>query len=427
VVHRHRNRLDHPEIAKLLQQRRWYKKLQVFSDPNEPDCVKRLNLTTYKSDWLKVHTLLEMGIEFFLNPDSRWTQDSPEAVEFWEKGKDARRSRYIGTTVGDSNPCEYIGRVLDKLDIKRKCDRVKNDAGEKIRVYRVDTDYLLTPMRSAVYECVKQRVESVVQTDSLVLNWDVIVENSRANETAQKVDVSTPETPIPQAIEVGHLPLNSLSNQGEGVPVSEGSYPVDEVAECLCYCQSPEDLMAIAVGYPIEVIESAIVLTDSQPRRLELARWYQQLAKNGETQGVIQELGEALQYCETPDLFATVIEGYPIKVVEDAIALQDTAPIRDRLRQWCERLSHDTQSSGEKLAHQKLDLASQTWEQRLRVYGRQLVEAVSFGLEAVRDFFSPLSDDERWSAVAALEEASPDAMARLMQLEPNWTDLCINW
>jgi hypothetical protein len=275
--------LEHPEIAKLLQQRRWYKKLQVFSDPNEPDCVKRLNLTTYKSDWLKIHTLLEMGIEFFLNPESRWTQDSPEAVEFWEKGKDARRSRYIGTTVGDSNPCEYIGRVLDKLDIKRKCDRLKNDAGEKIRVYRVDTDYLSSPMRSAVYECVKQRVESVVQNDSLVLNWDVIAENSWANQTAQKLDIPTPETPSTQAIEVGHLPPNFSINQGEGVPISEGSSPVEKVVATLPYCQSAEDLMAIAVGYPSEVMRDAITLQFDQPRRQELRGWFDRLAQSEST------------------------------------------------------------------------------------------------------------------------------------------------
>jgi hypothetical protein len=213
--------VQHPEIAKLLQQRRWYKKLLVFSDPNEPDCVKRLNLSTYKSDWLKVHTLLEMGIEYFLNSGSRWTQDSPEAVAFWEKGKDTQRARYIGTTVGDSNPCEYIGRILKQIDVKTKYQKVKNESGEKIRVYRVDTDYLASPMRSAVYECVQQRIESKVQSDSEVLNWDAIVENTWANETAQIQEVSTPETRTTQGLELGHLPQNSLSNQGEGVPGSQ--------------------------------------------------------------------------------------------------------------------------------------------------------------------------------------------------------------
>lgn len=298
--------LEHPEIAKLLQQRRWYKKLMVFSDPNEPDCVKRLNLTTYKSDWLKVHTLLEMGIEFFLNPESRWTQDSPEAVEFWEKGKDTRRARYIGTTVGDSNPCEYIGRILDKLDIKRKCDRVRNESGEKIRVYRVDTDYLLGPMRSAVYECVQQRIESTVQADTIVLNWDVIVENQWAS---QNPGVAKAESPSTQAIDLGHLPPNSLNNQGQAVPdLQEGE--VSELAIALPFCESIELFASVIEDYSLDQVQDAIVLQDSQPRRSQLAEWYQQLSQ--ESVGGGAELAQE----------------------EEAIALQDTQPRRQLLSEW---------------------------------------------------------------------------------------------
>jgi hypothetical protein len=270
--------IDNPDIAKLLQQRKWYTKLKVFSDPNQPDFAKYLNLSTYKSDWLKVHTLLEMGLGFFLNPDSRWTQDSPEAVEFWEKGKDARRAKYIGTAVGDANPCEYIGRILNKLDVKRKCDRVRNDAGEKIRVYRVDTDYLSSPMRAAVYECVKKRIESKVQSDSYALNWDAIIENNWANEADQKADIPTSETLTIPGLEVGHLPQNSLSNQGEGVPPAEGRRAIEEVMDALLSCHSFEDLKAIAAAYCNRVLADAIDMQDSQQRRRELRQWFEELS-----------------------------------------------------------------------------------------------------------------------------------------------------
>ena len=318
----------------------------VFSDPNEPDCVKRLNLSTYKSDWLKVHTLLEMGIEFFLNPESRWSVNTPEAVEFWEKGKDARRSRYIGTTVGDSNPSEYVGRVLDKLDIKRKCDRVRSDAGQKIRVYRVDTDYLLTPMRSAVYECVKQRVESVVQADSLVLNWDAIVENSCANETAQKLGIPMLETPDTQVIEVGHLPPNFSINQGEGVPLPEGSE--------------------------------------------------------------VEEVAEALPYCDTLETFAAVIEHYSDEVVEDAIALQDTQHSRSQLRQWLEGI----RGTYSEAVHEKKPL------------GVMLVDAFQQGLDVFRHQLGQLNVFDRWVGIEEFEQQSPAKMLELMGIAPEWEFWC---
>jgi len=262
--------LLHPEIAKLLQQRRWYKKLQVFSDPNEPDCVKPLNLSTYKSDWLKVHTLLEMGIEFFLNPASRWSQDSPEALSFWEKGKDARRARYIGSSVGDSKPCEYIGRILDKFDVKRKTEQIKNEAGEKIRVYRVDTDYLASPMRSAVFECVQQRIESVLEADSVILNWDTVVENFWANETAQNPDILKGEKFTPQGLATEHLPPNFLINQGEGVLL-------EELVEAFGFCESRQHFAAVIEDYSAEVVEEAIALSDTQPRRLQLTKWWNEI------------------------------------------------------------------------------------------------------------------------------------------------------
>jgi hypothetical protein len=269
--------VQHPEIAKLLQQRRWYKKLLVFSDPNEPDCVKRLNLSTYKSDWLKVHTLLEMGIGHFLNPESRWTQDSPEAVAFWEKGKDTQRARYIGTSVGDSNPCEYIGRILDKLDVKRKRSQIKNEAGEKVRVYRVDTDYLSSPMRSAVYECVQQRIESRVQSDSEVLNWDAIVENTWENRTDQNQEVTSFETPTTQAIELEHLPQNFSINQGEGVPVPDSKTDLERLVDALDAVESFEEFSEVAGGREMGTVEDAIIFASTQPKRHQLTEWYEQL------------------------------------------------------------------------------------------------------------------------------------------------------
>ena len=320
--------VKHPEIAKLLQQRRWYKKLVVFSDPNEPDCVKRLNLSTYKSDWLKVHTLLEMGIEFFLNPESRWTQDTPEAVEFWEKGKDARRSRYIGTSVGDSNPCEYVGRVLDKLDVKRKCDRVRNESGEKIRIYRVDTDYLSSPIRSAVYECVQQRIESTLEPDT-VLNWDVIVENQWA---AQNQEVTKAETPNTQGSEVGHLPLNSLNNQGEGVPNSE----VNELAIALPFCESIEQFALVTEDYPVEVVESAIALQDTAPLRAQLRQWFEQTE---------------LSQTEKPS-----IDEFPADASREFVEWGQK--VGQSYQTLTAQLSHSSEGGGEELSHSELAIAN---------------------------------------------------------------------
>jgi len=401
--------VQHPEIAKLLQQRRWYKKLLVFSDPNEPDCVKRLNLSTYKSDWLKVHTLIEMGIEHFLNPESRWTQDSPEAVAFWEKGKDPQRSRYIGTTVGDSNPCEYIGRILKQIDVKTKCQRVKNESGEKIRVYRVDTDYLASPMRVAVYECVRERIESRVQPDSEVLNWDAIIENTWANQTVQNLEVSTSETPSTQLIEAGHLPLNFSINQGEGGSVCEG-----------VTSQWSDGLTTPVVG-----VDLGQNKTDQNPGGSTSETPSTQLIEAGhlplnfsinqgegghppeevlEPKSPFEVLIDKLEEVSSPEQFADVVGGYPSEVIEDAIVFQDTQPKRLQLTKWL----HESQRLEEKIA----------------TYAELLRDGLRHGVETVKELLKCWSQAERWGAISELERVAPDALARLASEAPNWVEWC---
>jgi hypothetical protein len=112
--------LRHPHIAKLIQQKKWYKKLSLFQDETQVDGIKRINLTTYRSPWLRIHTLFEMGFSYFLQPDSRWTQETPEVISFWEQGKDPKIARRIGIEVGDSDPCKYLGRVMDSYDSKER-------------------------------------------------------------------------------------------------------------------------------------------------------------------------------------------------------------------------------------------------------------------------------------------------------------------
>jgi hypothetical protein len=57
---------------------------------------------------------------------------------------------------------------------------------------------------------------------------------------------------------------------------------------------------------------------------------YQDAAKGKE----LEQLVEALPFCETADDLASVIEDYAIEVVEDAIAMQDTQPRRLLLTKW---------------------------------------------------------------------------------------------
>jgi hypothetical protein len=106
--------------------------------------------------------------------------------------------------------------------------------------------------------------------------------------------------------------------------------------------------------------------------------------------------------------------------VEDAIALQPTAPQRQQLTQWLRALSNPESLEEAIAAH-----SSSAWHEKIRAYGELLIEGFACGLEVVKLLLEPWSHDERLAAISKAGEMSPEAMEKLCQIEPNWTDLCV--
>ncbi|NES18690.1 MAG: hypothetical protein F6K41_07105 [Symploca sp. SIO3E6] len=163
--------MKNPEAAKLLQQQRWHKKLSIFTDPSEPDCKKKIHLATYRSKWLQIHTLLDMGIGWFLNPENSWHSETPELLEFWEKGKDPKRQRNIGVSAQNTKPCQYLGKVLKKFELKTKRKQKRID-GKQVRLYCIEKS---PPLHQAILESVAIRINSKIS--EFVFDWKKVVEN----------------------------------------------------------------------------------------------------------------------------------------------------------------------------------------------------------------------------------------------------------
>jgi hypothetical protein len=140
----------------------------------------------------------------------------------------------------------------------------------------------------------------------------------------------------------------------------------------------------------------------------------------------VEELAEALEFCETPDLLAAVAQGYELSQVQEAIALQDGQPRRQQLTAWYEAIQQ--LATGENSPQQLEAIAThppQGWQEKAKTCGEFLIEAIACGIEAVKALLQPWSEHERWAAILKAEELSPEAMERLLQIEPNWTDLCV--
>jgi hypothetical protein len=88
------------------------------------------------------------------------------------------------------------------------------------------------------------------------------------------------------------------------------------------------ELLAVSLDSDVEVGSTGNINTIPVVPTESAA--YQDAANSTE----LEQLVEALPYCETADDLASVSESYAIEVVEDAIAMQDTQPRRLQLTKW---------------------------------------------------------------------------------------------
>lgn len=218
-----------------------------------------LNLSTYKSDWLRIKTLLDMGIGFFLNPDSSWTKDSPELLAFWEKGKG--KDRFVRIK-WEQNPVKYLGKVLESLDVKTTCTKPRTSEG-RIRLYSLNQVYLATPERQALLSCVEERIKERAEKARENINWNYL------------------QTQIQQGVEGGTQAADEYINNKDVACVPdearEGGIPqaIAELVEAFAFCTEDYQFALVAEDYEPEDVEVAISLIDSAPLRHRVRSWWE--------------------------------------------------------------------------------------------------------------------------------------------------------
>jgi hypothetical protein len=283
--------LTNPEIAKKLQQNKWYNKLSVFTDPESPEYAKKLNLSDWKSQWLKIHTLLEMGLDKFLAPNTEWSEQDPKVIEFYNKAKNPKIARLIGFNTGKSKPCEFIGRtVLNAFGLKTESRQVRTDDGSRIRLYSVSPECLNNPIRKAVLESISQRyndllAEKNVDFESLRmpqtyrepysqlshLHSNLLTKTEGRCDTAhadnQQLQLSLEifeksEVQPQQVIELSHLPSDGYIKPEErcsNIPVSVSlEEPHQQSLELDNHLENAVKLLIDAISHGAETIQAVL-------------------------------------------------------------------------------------------------------------------------------------------------------------------------
>jgi hypothetical protein len=285
---------SHPEEANRMNQERYHRIAQK----------ERTFIGNIKSRMARVRALREIGFEKFLDPEKTWMEDSPELVELVNRCKDEKIAAALGRHPGQQSNIRFLGSLLKMIGLKHKGQKVKSEDGD-YRIYRLDRDTMSDPDRRNALQCLDTRWQNYLTKEVEILNWDSVLDSQEAaaidNQICQQEggysqQAKSAPTQMQQALEaVPRTPseyiytleaswnrVDEVESQGVGSTAETGeleiepeSEPVGELAVAFQYCESPTDFAAVVKGYATALVESAIALLDSAPLRQRLRAWYE--------------------------------------------------------------------------------------------------------------------------------------------------------
>jgi hypothetical protein len=226
-------------------------------------------------------------------------------------------------------------------------------------------------------------------------------------------------------------------SQGQAIPISDGR---DEVFAAWIERDATAAIsQQQAIGGEIGGVEENVSRLDTVVRGNKNIYIMPEVTTEGgvTTEGlsIVDRLSESFRHCKKPLDFALVSEAFQAtpEQVENAISLQDSQPRRQKLQRWYEQGRLGIGEAGQAIANDRNQVASidkseqilnQNWQEIIKAYGEMLVDAVDFGIEAVKDLLNPWTLEERWGAFLQLEELAPERMQRLIAIAPNWHEWC---
>jgi hypothetical protein len=389
----------HPDVARRQSQdslHRMARKLNTF-------------IGNIKSRWARIHALLEMKFDRFLDPSKEWTNDSLEAVELLHLGK--KFSNQLGRHPGKASPIQFLQKLLGLFGLRMKSRK----DGQGKRIYMLDEEVVNDPIRQQVLACIEAKLTQPKQE----VDWESAINEAHGLETDNQ-----PETQSEQALEVTapspqflytdyrEGAVNNLESQ-QGVSQPENgqadSHPdlVHELAEALEFCESSDDF-AVFHEYPLEVLEGAIALVNTAPARARLRQWLEELSHERESGGGelahLEFLRDRLAGCVNIPKFREITAEFTGDQIRAAL---EYLPIGDR----------------DRIQHYSREVQSQD-RVRARSHAQSLVEALQRGVEAFRQLLTGWELCDRYRAIESFELHYPDLMLGLNSRAPEWPTWC---
>jgi hypothetical protein len=229
----------------------------------------------------KIKVLEALDILRLLQQDMEWTNTSPVLLDLSIK---CRQHAFIlksvlGISIKESDtPIQIAQKILRQcLGLSFQAPIKRGAKGNQQRCY---PSVQITPLRQKILEAWSKR--------------DAAAKEAKAAAKVALNSLSSPAAlpPATQSSElgVGRL-VESLDSDVEVgtrgnintipvVPTESAAYQdaansteLEQLIEALPFCETADDLALVMEDYAIEVVEDAIAMQDTQPRRLQLTKW----------------------------------------------------------------------------------------------------------------------------------------------------------
>jgi hypothetical protein len=248
----------HPEIAKHQRQRNFH---YIARRPKTFIQIRR-------SQWSTIYALHEIGFEKIvthLETGGTLSNESPEVIELMEKCRKPEIANILGNP-GKQTPIQYIGRLLQKLGLKRKSNQSHNGK----RTYSLDLEILNSPDRMNILSCIDTKWNKEPQQ----LDWEAAI-NEAHGIVPQKIETQTEQALQTTSQTTDEIAISDSSPSAESLITK-----IEELAEELKLCQSIQDFQAIADGVfskggNHQDIDDGILFTGNQLYRPQLYNWHQ--------------------------------------------------------------------------------------------------------------------------------------------------------
>jgi hypothetical protein len=327
----------------------------------------------------------------------------------------------VGITISqEDSPMAIAQRLVGLIGYRFPCLRREGSRGNQVRVYGaaaadfvrdneggflLNDQGLAVPIsdgRDEVFAAWLERDTAAIEAAAL----------SNAEQQDRVVAVCEENVSSSDTVARGNKYISISAVTTGGVTTEGGDYqatelsPVEELIQALSCCESPSDFAAVVEEYPSDVVESAIALQDSQPRRQQLTAWYE------------PDTSEDASFCLGS---LGRLESEDITSETELIALFQEM---ERRGQHCESLLPGDFWQRASSALGVASAALEAKENQLESAARLLREAIAHGADTIRSVLGRWDLVRRWEAVLRLEENCAEDMQRLMQVAPNWAQWC---